>query len=116
MALVDRHPRLFRMIALATATAVLTSATASGLHSMSVSVGTALEQYLRPHGPYTQAPTKPYLGKHPGKDKGRGGVWSVQARQDAEGSANPIQASLEPAPMLGHTLAERTTTTAASDL
>ncbi|WP_025228633.1 RHS repeat-associated core domain-containing protein [Fimbriimonas ginsengisoli] len=107
MALADRYPLLFRALSFFTATTVLTAATASGTHAISLSVGEAVAQYLRnPHGAYTQAPTKPYLGQHPGRDPhGRGGVWTRAALVDAEESAQPLYASTEPAQIPPHSLA-----------
>ncbi len=103
------HPLLFRMVALFSAVVILTSATASGLHPVAASVSEAVRQYLRkPQGPYTQVPTRPYLGKRPGRDpQGRGGVWTAEMRRAAKDASAVTVLSEEETgyQVQGHTLA-----------
>lgn len=107
-----------RAVAAVSASALFFSTSFAGM----MSLGESLGQWARniPPGHYTERPTTPYLGKHPGREpRTRGGMWSPAALEAAKRSVRPgrsqkplLQVSLLPEPMQGppppppsHTLA-----------
>jgi len=66
-----------------------------GFSAIGGSIGEKLKQFQREiHSPYTTAPGRAYLGKHPGRDPGRG-VWSKEALANAKYSGSPVLASID---------------------
>lgn len=102
--------RVFRSLSYCVAFATAYVPSAVGVNALADTVRAAIEQVARlPHGNYTVAPGSPFLGKHPGRDLGRG-IWSKGALANAEESSLNILTSIDPAAMYsgGHTLAVAT--------
>lgn len=84
------------------------SASASGLQALGASVSIWAGQMTRRYrGPFTERPTVPSVGPHPGRAPGtRGGLWSARALEDVKSAGNELWACTSPERFTqGHTLA-----------
>ena len=102
--------RGFSSLALLSAGALLLSSSAAVLHSAKDGAQNGYARLARrPKGAFTQAPTRPFLGKRPGRDaKGRGGMWKADRRNRAEFHAEIERAVAQREPVFeqqAHTLA-----------